>query len=397
MRVMPRLTTTDKRVIGLLLFIGSLVFSLALLGQFSYSYADYQGHVGVALRLGETGIPDNPHILFNFLIVILAKALPFLGYIQAGFIVSVLIYLFGAVVVYIAVRPAVPGYGHRASLTTLGITGCLLIAAPISFVTLAQRNLYGGYIAPNALHNPTVILLKPFAVLIFAMVVPLLQGVKPLNKWNLFITMLLVVLSIFAKPSYLMCLLPVVVVVSAYRLIRREKVEVGILVVGLIIPTLILLLVQYFHAFYVTAFIGDTDVVFAPLAGILTYAPTIGWIILKFLLSIAFPLCVYLLYYKEAIKDRVLNLAALTFGSAAAQMYLLAETGVHAQHGNFWWGAQVTLFVLFIVATRFLLRETAVQRDWRFRVCVAVLALHVICGIIYYVFSLSATDGSYWF
>jgi hypothetical protein len=394
---MPRLTTSDQSAIQWILLIGSVGFGLALLGQFSYSFADYQGHVAVSLRLGETGVLDNPHILFNFLIVVLAKALPFLGYIHAGFIVSIIVYLFGAVVVYIFVRPAVPGYGRKASLLTLLLTFCLLIVAPISFFTLAQRNLYGGYIAPNALHNPTVILLKPFALLVFALVVPLLRGVRPLGTWTLFVTMLLVILSIFAKPSYLMCLLPVVVVVGAYRLIRREQVEVAILVVGLIIPTIILLLVQYFHAFYVSEFIGETNVIIEPLAGVLPYAPTHGWLVLKFMLSIAFPLAVYGLYYKEALKDNVFNLAVLTFGSATAQMYILAEDGVHAAHGNFWWGAQVTLFILFIIATKFLLRQTVMQRDWRFQICVAVLTLHVICGIIFYFFSLAAVDGSGWF
>jgi hypothetical protein len=292
MTVVPRLTGTDRRAIKLLLLISTTVFGLVLVGQFSYSHADYQGHVGVAMRLVERGEIDNPHILFNLIIVALALVLPFLGYVFAGVIASIFAYLFGAVVVYMMVRPAVPGRGRRASLLTLLIALCLLIVAPISIVTLPQHNLYGGYIAVNALHNPTIILLKPFALLVFALALQLLQGVKPLGNRTTFVTALLVILCGFSKPNYLMCLLPAAIVITAYRLFRHDSVEARTLTLGIITPTIAVLAVQYVHAYFFSEFIGDTSIVFAPLAGVLLYAPTIAWIVLKFLLSVAFPLCV---------------------------------------------------------------------------------------------------------
>jgi hypothetical protein len=102
------------------------------------------------------------------------------------------------------------------------------------------------------------------------------------------------------------------------------------------------------------------------------------------------------LYFKEAIKDRALNLAALTFGFGVAQMYLLAETGDRANHGNFWWGAQITLFVLFIVSTTFLLQRASERRDWRVWLCSVVFALHLMSGLVYYFICAFAPDSSLW-
>ena len=156
-------------------------------------------------------------------------------------------------------------------------------------------------------------------------------------------------------------------------------------------------------------FSSSEGFIFAPLAVIYSWtrinpnAP--NDMFLKFLLSILFPLLVYIFYFKAAVKTLYLNLAWVVFAFGAAYMYLLAEGGERLAHANFTWSAICALFILFIVSTTFLIQQTRwkmvlpSQTDspiearsfnsgllsWaKISILVCVLGLHIISGIYWY-------------
>ena len=114
-----------------------------------------------------------------------------------------------------------------------------------------------------------------------------------------------------------------------------------------------------------------------------------GYIPQKFFMSIFFPLVVTAFYFRWAKQDNEMILAWLSFGMGALQYFLLIELGSRYTHANFLWGAQITLFMLFVVSIRFLLKqEYSFQRlanpgTW---LQYAVYLPHLASGIAYYIF-----------
>jgi hypothetical protein len=159
------------------------------------------------------------------------------------------------------------------------------------------------------------------------------------------------------------------------------------------------------------AFRSSEGFIFAPLAVIYSWqrinvdAPT--GMVWKFLLSITFPLLLYVLYYRVAIRNVYLNLAWVVFGFGAAYMYLLAEGGERLAHANFTWSTISALYILFIMSVIFFiqrLKETPVtlpafttgltqQFPDRARVflCSLAFGLHVVSGLNWYYIHRTAT------
>jgi hypothetical protein len=156
----------------------------------------------------------------------------------------------------------------------------------------------------------------------------------------------------------------------------------------LIIPMIVLLLIDYV-AQYFGADGSNTRIIFAPLKSVSIYEASRLWLLIKFMLSILFPMFVYVLYRRQAIRDTALNLGWLVFLAGAGQMYLFAESGDRLKDGNFWWSAEIGLFMLFIVSTLFWIRHFRDQPRWRGWVCLGIFALHLISGLIFYAIKLN--------
>ena len=105
----------------------------------------------------------------------------------------------------------------------------------------------------------------------------------------------------------------------------------------------------------------------------------------KFVLSIAFPAAVYLAYLPQARQRLDLNLAWLTFGVGAAYLYLLSEPRDWTS-ANFLWGAEMAMLDFDGVSMLFFIQMNLERAKWdrRTYLCAALLALHIICGIVWY-------------
>ena len=114
-------------------------------------------------------------------------------------------------------------------------------------------------------------------------------------------------------------------------------------------------------------------------------------------MSCAFPLAVYVLHIKSAYRNLMFNVAWLHFIVSAAYAYLLVDYTVIAA-GDFGWSAQIAAFILYIVATIFLLKhytanlETIKPMQWLvLLLCLVIFALHVISGIHWYQLHMTET------
>ncbi len=148
----------------------------------------------------------------------------------------------------------------------------------------------------------------------------------------------------------------------------------------MILPMLILLPIQYVAQYTLIPFAAPGGIIFAPFGVVSQHEPRFEWLVLKFFMSIAFPLLITLLYRRQVFNDQAMLLGWLVFLAGAAQMYFFAESGERFNAGNFWWSAQIGLFVLFIAAIRLWIAQA--RRDWRSLLSVAILGLHLVSGAV---------------
>ena len=286
----------------------------------------------------------------------------------------------------------------------------LVIVTPVIAPKLLDGAYYFGYIGLANYHNPTVHVLRPFALLMFmfAMQVlgeretgaddasdPVEAAGTPADRgrldkpWLRKSMMVLAAAVIFAggtflKPSYTVTLVPALGLMGLYWLWKSRPLDWTLAVVGIGLPSVLLLAPQ----FVITYIQGEID-------GGIAVMPFVAanmlsdYVLLKFVMSIFFPLVVLVLFWKRAIRDREIVLAWLAFAVGSLQYFLLVELGSRFTHANFLWGAQITLFMLFVITIRFLIRQTDGVRG---AVRPAVLASyaaylpHIISGIAYYIF-----------
>ncbi len=255
----------------------------------------------------------------------------------------------------------------------------LVVVAPVVAPSLLDGAYYLGYIGLANYHNPTVHVLRPFALLLFIIALRVLQ---PAHRpgWLLLAAALLMAGATFLKPSYTVTMLPALGLMVLAALHYRRPIHWHLLVFGLGIPAALLLSLQYLIT-YIQSEPGG-GIALAPFTAASLMS---GYLPLKFLMSIFFPLVVTGMNLKKAARDPEMILAWLSFAAGAAQFYLFIELGSRYYHGNFLWGAQITLFILFAACGRFLLRleGEASRRQW---IQYAVFLPHLLAGIAYYIY-----------
>ena len=278
---------------------------------------------------------------------------------------------------------------YRNILIRIGLSISLLIIAPASIFTLYKKNLYFGYLGMSIYHNPTYILLKPLSLMlfIFSLQVGKPTANKSLGVSTILLAMCLTIFGILAKPNYIIALLPALGLFCLFRLFCKKPIDWKLSILGIFVPALLLLSWQYFATYTDESVLTDrASIIFAPF---LVYSREYDLLLLKFFLSILFPLTVYLIYFKIAKKDTLLNLAWLIFVFGIIYTYLFAETGVRLQDANFGWSGDITMFILFVCSTIFFLQQ------WLGRVKEAPMvkttflpwaafSLHLLSGILWY-------------
>lgn len=372
----------DRAAIKILVSISIIFYGLLLFVMYSTTQGDYTGHIAFAMLI-ESGEPITiPHILYHILIIALVKIFPFLGYIFASVIINLISCITLPILLYRIIRPFISSSFHNPSLITLVLVIGLLTVSHINIFSLQDKNIFIGYIPANLYHNPTLILLKPFAVLTFLYTLAVLQNNINFNIRTLILGNVLIILCMLAKPNYLISLFPALILCSVYFAVVSRPINWWLLITSIIVPISALLVIQYALAFGRT----DAHIILAPLAWMRDTPLNLA---LKFILSTTFPLLVYGLYWPLSKKVFSLNFAWLSFIFGSAQIYLLMETGERMWHGNFQWSAQITLFILFMASLIFWIQQE--RHTWKWRVCTVFFILHAFSGVIF----LILTIGSY--
>lgn len=344
---------------------------------------DYVIHIRLTAEMITNGGVYTPHFLLQLAVAVLS------GISTATLPHSTLIILSTAAITtaYLTARTLLAE--NPSPLLTTFLTTALMLAAPLAIIFPLDQHLYLGYISPNVFHNPTILLLKPLALISFLYAVKLFDRDKTCSGRDLLCCITTTVACALVKPNFTIAILPALAVATVYRLTAGEHIKLKQLLFGFFLPAVIVLAVQYRMAFSASQlqgmYSGSSSIIFAPLAVMRTYST---WLFSKLILSLAFPLSVLLCFFQAARKNLGLQLSWLAFLCGAAFTYLLAESGPRMYQGNFTWSAQITLFILFIFSAKLLISgECRAIQHYRKRLylCGTILLGHLLFGSLFYI------------
>ncbi len=357
---------------------------------YHYAYADveadFKQHMQWASVLAHNGLggitPDVlAHAGWQFVLALIHRSFNS-SFEFAGFLAALFSTGATALILFFWYQPTLSKMNWPSWKICLLVFG-VCIAAPLSLLWFLDHLMYLGYIGITSYHNPTSILLKPFALLQFIFAYRCFRETDLTRNRQIALGALVSVLCTFIKPSLAICLLPAVAAFSAYRILKGEYLNYKALFWGLGLPTVIVLVWQ----FALTYSASKTDsIIFLPFVVMKEYSDYLGW---KFLLSSLFPLVILVVFFNQAIKDTRMVLAWLIFLIGITLMYFFAESGPHMMDGNFGWSAEIALLLLFAVSTLFYFEESA-KTTKRAIPLTMLWSFHVIFGVLYYLYNIFA-------
>lgn len=380
--------------------IAAIILPLVLFTALTYRWAsrgDYPSHYIFAFTLLTKHILVAPHLLYHVIFLLYWSVVNPAVYLPAGtltmeqlqhgailagtlatltFHIVLSVTLFYLLFDVIAKRLA----PFKAAILALLLTGGLLLVSAISFTIPLDGMHYYGFIVQTPAHNPTVIAAKPFGLLLCVYAVYLLQTENTFRLRQVIVALLITILSMLAKPSYAICILPGLMLFTLPVMFRKEWRKVAMLLLGIFLPAILCLSWQYFFTYSDSSKAG---IILAPFAVVSLHSSFVG---LKFLLSLLFPAAAYLIFFPLARRDLALNFSWLVFLVSTLYLYFLAESGSRFSDGNWGWGATTSLFIVFVFTVIFLIKNhDAIWKQPKLRltyqVCWLFFLLHVINGI----------------
>ncbi|MGM9537582.1 MAG: hypothetical protein ACI3VN_04550 [Candidatus Onthomonas sp.] len=270
----------------------------------------------------------------------------------------------------------------------------LCMMGPI-FMPWYSERIYRGQDTPNVWHNPTQLMLRPFALLTVLMTVRIYQRLRQgdwpkqvyESRWEAAVYTGVITLGVWAKPSYFQAAVPALGILMVVDLIRSRGKSLlpSVKVAAAYIPGAVFTLMRFINAFYTGEKGGGIEI--APFD---VWSDSSNIIPVSILLLYAFPLFVLLLDWRSILPSVEGQLSLAMLLTSGAMKALLAEVGARRYHGNFGWAWGITATLVWFFAFRRFLKLMAGDRlpPKKYRIAAYVgwtlLALHLLSGIVYY-------------
>ena len=247
----------------------------------------------------------------------------------------------------------------RLSVAGAALFAMLLILSSAVYIRSFNETPYLGQGSPNPWHNPTTIMVRPIALLIFVLVMGECVRVQKsgfargqgLRIWKGLLLAVLLLLSNLSKPSFVQIFYPAIFLLMFLWLFvyRGKNFPLGLQLLVCCLPSVALMGMQFVAAFYGSTNSDSAGVIFAPFKVAGLYTDNIAF---STLLLLAFPLLVSLCGIVRRTFDWIDFFAWLMLLVGMAEKFLLAEDGSRLWHGNFNWGYILGAYLLWFVSIR---------------------------------------------
>lgn len=269
----------------------------------------------------------------------------------------------------------------------------------VNALTLPGFSSYIGRGAINTWHNPTNIMVRPFAAAVFYMTIRIYnrrrygihtalvppaeaarcfafdgrfgsQFRRPVyTKSELVLYPLCLLLSTYAKPSFLQFFAPAILIFLLIDVVRTKGMLLPFCIKLALayIPAAIILFSQFFSFFgsaglVSAAAVETTEAATGAGSGIALYfidpsfsgaddfLKALGQALLGILYLCAFPLFILAVDGRSALRDTSYRLGLTGMVVARLESLFLHETGSRSAHGNFLWGYYLSVWMLWCAA-----------------------------------------------
>ncbi|MBR2706539.1 MAG: hypothetical protein IKE74_04775 [Mogibacterium sp.] len=224
----------------------------------------------------------------------------------------------------------------------------LIFSGPI-YVLKIHRHFYKDTFPVFAWHSPTQQMMTLFSLagmLFFCRVIANYE--KEIKISDCLIAAVCFMLSAYSKPSFIIDLVPAIIVLFLIELFRSgtdgmwQRFKKLFIMGMFVVPSGIYLIVLNYIIYARSDRKGDSDIIVnaSRFNGIVP-------LIIAVACSITLPLIVLLFNMKKIRTDRRFLLSWLTALMGLLQWGLLSETGSRASHGNFTWGSTIGGYILY--------------------------------------------------
>ena len=255
------------------------------------------------------------------------------------------------------------------------------------YVNIINKQHYIGYQNANMWHNSTYIAMKLFAIITLINFLVLCESYKNgmcIKAWITFTLSLAI--TTCCKPSFFVVFAPVMAIMLLVDWIRKTK-FIRVFVFGATVFLSIIIMIWE----SVVLFGSDTGngYVIAPFAELSRRGDHPK---ATLILSVAFPLMVLAMHFKNFYKDKLYFGSILIWLVGFCESFFLAETGSREGDGNFLWGYSIALFIWFLASILKLVKDIWEKEFRHFSgfkkayviLCLLVFGWHVISGLWYF-------------
>ena len=373
-----------------LLFLFSfLIFSFLI----RYVKTDIQVHIQHAVKINSTTTSYPANFLFYFILNLLS------GFSNSMFHIKLItIVLLSAATVskYVISRNIFGNFkmknenqpfSKKTYLIAFGLFFCFAIPDPFSILIL--KKMYLGKFVPIVWHNSTIIMLFPFAILLFWKQLKLFEPLHETTIKEILVVNGLVVINVIIKPSFIFVYLPVTLLFLIYR-IRFETLKTFILKISPLITGGLIILLQYYiiYILQMGSFQKESSGVLIsyPFEVLSKWVPI--WYI-PFSLFFSFTLPIFVIFLNSKIIKNIPFLYSLCLTIAGIIISaFIKESGPRMYHGNFMWQNIICSYLLFFSTILFLspyFSSKNLKTNGKMAFLFGLFLLHAFSGILYIV------------
>lgn len=245
-----------------------------------------------------------------------------------------------------------------------------------------NKLIYKGVGSPNIWHNVTLWTVKPLALMSILFSVWAFQEHK--LKYYIY-AVLAIIISIFAKPSFIIVFLPALFILMLYKHYTLRSDIYFFSIVSIF--SLMILLYQYTGTFG-----ENSEGVKIDILGVWSLAA--NNILMSIFLALAFPL-LFLKLYPKSLDNDYLILAWLQVLFGIVLYAVFVEQGTRDGHANFSWSYQIGLTMLYLFSIIEFVKNFFILNLWKRSLLSIVLSLQILIGLYYLVKVLEGENPMY--
>jgi len=373
----PHLFKWYQVLIGLFYFFVFLVMFFLTIHQLQSGPSDVGSHIFFVEKVfnGEVYIPHPLwHIGVHYMKYITLNEKCAAAMVTALFVV-LWVYVVHAIYNFLTDK-------EQSSFSTFLFLVIIFIIGP-AYLPTFSKFIMTGTGSPNVWHNTTLFAVKPFALL------TLFFTILSLERKQLFyylISAVTLLLSIFAKPSFVIAFLPAL---ALFILIKREYSKENIVYFILLsLMSVSVLGYQFTHTYGSE----NNGTVIVDFLGVWSrYSPNV---LISITLAIMFPLIYSILNMKSLKENSYIQLAWIMTFVSIGYAAVFAESGPRYNHGNFFWSYMISLSLLYVFVLTDYFKHFIEMNKLSKIIINLILLWQIAVGVYYFVRIMEGYDAS---